>query len=95
MPRWVTGALDPGMPQQEDAPEALFVTRESDWQPGLDDADLRYADDERQSLLANWRKHPGLFELAPLLAAQEPPLALLEQLRPTSAIGNRSPRRWH
>ena len=73
--RWI-----PGMPQQEDAPEALFVTRESDWQPGLDDADLRYADDERQSLLANWRKHPGLFELAPLLAAQEPPLALLEQL---------------
>ena len=73
--RWI-----PGMPQQEDAPEALFVTRESDWQPGLDDADLRYADDERQSLLANWRKHPGLFELAPLLAAQEPPLALQEQL---------------
>ena len=73
--RWI-----PGMPQQEDAPEALFVARESDWQPGLDDADLRYADDERQSLLANWRKHPGLFELAPLLAAQEPPLALQEQL---------------
>lgn len=73
--RWI-----PGMPQQEDAPEALFVARESDWQPGLDDADLRYADDERQSLLANWQKHPGLFELAPLLAAQEPPLALQEQL---------------
>ncbi|EOH6069581.1 TPA: CMD domain-containing protein [Klebsiella michiganensis] len=73
--RWI-----PGMPQQEDAPEALFVTRESDWQPGLDDADLRYADDERQSLIANWRKHPGLSELAPLLAAQEPPLALQEQL---------------
>lgn len=73
--RWL-----PGMPQQEDAPEALFVARESDWQPGLDDADLRYADDERQSLLANWQKHPGLFELAPLLAAQEPPLALQEQL---------------
>ncbi|MEH4072870.1 CMD domain-containing protein [Klebsiella michiganensis] len=73
--RWI-----PGMPQQEDAPEALFVARESDWQPGLDDADLRYADDERQSLIANWRKHPGLSELAPLLAAQEPPLALQEQL---------------
>ncbi|EPT9138860.1 TPA: CMD domain-containing protein [Klebsiella michiganensis] len=73
--RWI-----PDMPQQEDAPEALFVARESDWQPGLDDADLRYADDERQSLIANWRKHPGLSELAPLLAAQEPPLALQEQL---------------
>lgn len=73
--RWI-----PGMPQQEDAPEALFDARESDWQPGLDDSDLRYADDERQSLLANWQKHPGLFELAPLLAAQEPPLVLQEQL---------------
>lgn len=73
--RWI-----PGMPQQEDAPEALFDTRGSDWQPGLDDSDLRYADDDRQSLLANWQKHPGLFELAPLLAAQEPPLALQEQL---------------
>ncbi|MBZ7361686.1 CMD domain-containing protein [Klebsiella grimontii] len=73
--RWI-----PGMPQQKDAPEALFDTRGSDWQPGLDDSDLRYADDDRQSLLANWQKHPGLFELAPLLAAQEPPLALQEQL---------------
>ncbi|MBZ7672680.1 CMD domain-containing protein [Klebsiella grimontii] len=73
--RWI-----PGMPQQEDAPEALFDARESDWRPGLNDSDLRYADDERQSLLANWQKHPGLFELAPLLAAQEPPLALQEQL---------------
>jgi uncharacterized protein YciW len=70
----------PGMPQQEDAPEALFVARDTDWQPGLDDSDLRYADDERQSLLANWQKHPGLFELAPLLATQEPPLDILEQL---------------
>ncbi|MBM1118336.1 hypothetical protein CF026_20490 [Klebsiella michiganensis] len=73
--RWI-----PGMPQQEDAPEALFDMRGSDWQPGLDDSDLRYVDDDRQSLLANWQKHPGLFELAPLLAAQEPPLALQEQL---------------
>lgn len=73
--RWI-----PGMPQQEDAPEALFDARGGDWQPGLDDSDLRYADDDRQSLLANWQKHPGLFELAPLLAAQEPPLALQEQL---------------
>ncbi|HEY4468992.1 MAG TPA: CMD domain-containing protein [Klebsiella sp.] len=70
----------PGMPQQEDAPEALFVARDTDWQPGLDDSDLRYADDDRQSLLANWQKHPGLFELAPLLATQEPPLDILEQL---------------
>ncbi|WP_142475629.1 CMD domain-containing protein [Klebsiella oxytoca] len=73
--RWI-----PGMPQQEDAPEALFVTRESDWRPGLDDSDLRYADDERQSLLAKWQKYPGLFELAPLLATQEPPLDLQELL---------------
>lgn len=73
--RWI-----PGMPQQEDAPEALFDARGGDWQPGLDDSDFRYADDDRQSLLANWQKHPGLFELAPLLAAQEPPLALQEQL---------------
>ena len=73
--RWI-----PGMPQQEDAPEALFVARESDWRPGLDDSDLRYADDERQSLLAKWQKYPGLFELAPLLATQEPPLDLQELL---------------
>lgn len=82
--RWI-----PGMPQQEDAPEALFDTRESDWQPGLDDSDLRYADDERQSLLANWHKHPGLFELAPLLAAQEPSLDLQEQL--LSHLGEQQP----
>ncbi|MBZ7684370.1 CMD domain-containing protein [Klebsiella oxytoca] len=73
--RWI-----PGMPQQEDAPEAVFVARESDWRPGLDDSDLRYADDERQSLLAKWQKYPGLFELAPLLATQEPPLVLQELL---------------
>ncbi|MBZ7706064.1 CMD domain-containing protein [Klebsiella oxytoca] len=73
--RWI-----PGMPQQEDAPEALFVARKSDWRPGLDDSDLRYADDERQSLLAKWQKYPGLFELAPLLATQEPPLDLQELL---------------
>ncbi|VUS29770.1 carboxymuconolactone decarboxylase family protein [Klebsiella spallanzanii] len=73
--RWI-----PGMPQQEDAPEALFAVSDLDWQPGLDDSDLRYANDERQSLLTNWQKHPGLFELAPLLAAQEPPLEILEQL---------------
>ena len=73
--RWI-----PGMPQQEDAPEALFIARESDWRPGLDDSDLRYADDERQSLLAKWQKYPGLFELAPLLATQEPPLVLQELL---------------
>lgn len=73
--RWI-----PGMPQQEDAPEALFVARESDWRPGLEDSDLRYADDERQSLLAKWQKYPGLFELAPLLATQEPPLDLQELL---------------
>lgn len=73
--RWI-----PGMPQQEDAPEALFIARESDWRPGLDDSDLRYADDERQSLLAKWQKYPGLFELAPLLATQEPPLDLQELL---------------
>ncbi|WP_238759186.1 CMD domain-containing protein [Klebsiella oxytoca] len=73
--RWI-----PGMPQQEDAPEALFFARESDWRPGLDDSDLRYADDERQSLLAKWQKYPGLFELAPLLATQEPPLDLQELL---------------
>ena len=73
--RWI-----PGMPQQEDAPEALFFARESDWRPGLEDSDLRYADDERQSLLAKWQKYPGLFELAPLLATQEPPLDLQELL---------------
>ena len=73
--RWI-----PGMPQQEDAPEALFFARESDWRLGLDDSDLRYADDERQSLLAKWQKYPGLFELAPLLATQEPPLDLQELL---------------
>ncbi|MEQ0277212.1 CMD domain-containing protein [Klebsiella sp. CN_Kp100] len=73
--RWI-----PGMPQQEDAPEALFFARKSDWRPGLDDSDLRYADDERQSLLAKWQKYPGLFELAPLLATQEPPLDLQELL---------------
>ena len=73
--RWI-----PGMPQQEDAPEAVFVARESDWRPGLDDSDVRYADDERQSLLAKWQKYPGLFELAPLLATQEPPLVLQELL---------------
>ncbi|QGN37788.1 carboxymuconolactone decarboxylase family protein [Klebsiella oxytoca] len=73
--RWI-----PGMPQQDDAPETLFVASDCDWHPGLDDADLRYADDERQSLLAGWQKHPGLFELAPLLAAQEPPLDMQEQL---------------
>ena len=73
--RWI-----PGMPQQEDAPEALFFARESDWRPGLEDSDLRYADDERQSLPAKWQKYPGLFELAPLLATQEPPLDLQELL---------------
>ncbi|MBF8467545.1 carboxymuconolactone decarboxylase family protein [Klebsiella oxytoca] len=73
--RWI-----PGIPQQEDAPEALFFARESDWRPGLEDSDLRYADDERQSLLAKWQKYPGLFELAPLLATQEPPLDLQELL---------------
>ena len=73
--RWI-----PGMPQQEDAPEALFFARKSDWRPGLEDSDLRYADDERQSLLAKWQKYPGLFELAPLLATQEPPLDLQELL---------------
>ena len=73
--RWI-----PGMPQQEDAPEALFFARESDWRLGLDDSDLRYADDERQSLPAKWQKYPGLFELAPLLATQEPPLDLQELL---------------
>lgn len=82
--RWI-----PGMPQQEDAPEALFVPREVDWQPGLDDADLRYADDERQLLLANWQKHPGLFDLAPLLAALEPPLNVQEEL--LSHLSNQPP----
>ena len=73
--RWI-----PGMPQQEDAPEEPFTALSVEWQPGLDDSDLRYASDERQSLLADWQKHPGLFELAPLLATQEPPLDVLEQI---------------
>jgi uncharacterized protein YciW len=62
--RWI-----PGMPQQEDARKRFSsrgrVTGSQDLTTRL-----RYADDERQSLLANWRKHPGLFELAPLLAAR-------------------------
>ena len=78
--RWI-----PGMPQQEDAPEALFIARESDWRPGLDDSDLRYADDERQSLLAKWQKYPGLFELAPLLATQELLLSHLSDQPPFAA----------
>ncbi len=78
--RWI-----PGMPQQEDAPEALFFARESDWRLGLDDSDLRYADDERQSLLAKWQKYPGLFELAPPLDLQELLLSHLSDQPPFTA----------
>ena len=73
--RWI-----PGMPQQEDAPAELFAPPPGAWQADIADPDLQYADDERQSLLAKWQKYPGLFELAPLLATQEPPLDLQELL---------------
>ncbi|HHG8773223.1 TPA: CMD domain-containing protein [Raoultella planticola] len=64
--RWM-----PGMPQQEDAPADLFSAHPVSWTPDVNDSDLRYASEERQALLADWQLHPGLAELAPLLAAQE------------------------
>ncbi len=73
--RWL-----PGMPQQEDAPADLFTGVEGEWQPGVDDADLRYANDDRQARLAAWQHSPGLQSLAPLLAGDEQTLTLQRQL---------------
>ncbi|WP_308563890.1 CMD domain-containing protein [uncultured Klebsiella sp.] len=73
--RWL-----PGMSQQEDAPEESFISGDVDWEPGIDDYGLGYENDEYLSLLAKWQNHPGLSDLAPLLAIQGPPLDVLEQL---------------
>jgi alkylhydroperoxidase family enzyme len=53
--RWM-----PGMPQQEDAPADDFTIGQLTWTPDINDTDLRYANDERQALLADWLPHPGL-----------------------------------
>ncbi|WEF26312.1 CMD domain-containing protein [Klebsiella aerogenes] len=73
--RWL-----PGMPQQDDAPAELFADVAGEWLPGVDDADQRYANDDRQARLAVWKNHPGLQPLAPLLASDEPTLTLQHQL---------------
>ncbi len=73
--RWL-----PGMPQQDDAPAERFTEATGEWSPDIDDADLRYANDDRQARLAAWNRHPGLKPLAPLLASDEDTLALLHQL---------------
>ncbi|HFZ2392323.1 CMD domain-containing protein [Klebsiella aerogenes] len=73
--RWL-----PGMPQQDDAPAEHFTEATGEWSPDIDDADMRYANDDRQARLAAWNRHPGLKPLAPLLASDEDTLALLHQL---------------
>ncbi|EML7264287.1 carboxymuconolactone decarboxylase family protein [Raoultella ornithinolytica] len=73
--RWM-----PGMPQQEDAPADDFTIGQLTWTPDINDTDLRYANDERQVLLADWLPHPGLSGLAPLLAAHETILKAQHQL---------------
>jgi uncharacterized protein YciW len=73
--RWL-----PGMPQQDDAPAELFADAAGEWLPGVDDADQRYANDDRQARLAVWKNHPGLQSLASLLASDEPTLTLQHQL---------------
>ena len=73
--RWL-----PGMPQQDDAPAERFTDATGEWSPDIDDADLRYANDDRQASLAAWHRHPGLRPLAPLLATDEDALALQHQL---------------
>ncbi|WP_430673178.1 CMD domain-containing protein [Klebsiella aerogenes] len=73
--RWL-----PGMPQQNDAPAERFTDVTGEWSLDIDDADLRYASDDKQVRLAAWNRHPGLQPLAPLLATDEGALALLHQL---------------
>lgn len=48
------------MPQQEDAPADDFTIGQLTRTPDINDTDLRYANDERQVLLADWLPHPGL-----------------------------------
>ncbi|WP_434641703.1 CMD domain-containing protein [Klebsiella sp. I138] len=73
--RWM-----PGMPQQEDAPADDFSAGPFSWIPDINDTDLRYVSDERQALLADWQPHPGLSELAPLLAVHETTLKAQHEL---------------
>lgn len=73
--RWM-----PGMPQQEDAPAEGFTAADVDWLADVNDGDLRYANDERQARLIGWQRHPGLAELAPLLAVDDTILNAQDEL---------------
>lgn len=64
--RWM-----PGMPQQDDAPAELFSPDPVSWQPDVNETEWRYADDERQALLASCQPHSEFSALAPLLATHE------------------------
>lgn len=86
--RWM-----PGMPQQEDAPAEGFAAADADWLADVNDSDLRYADDDRQARLVSWQQHPGLAELAPLLAVHDAILSAQDELL-TRLVRISRLRRW-
>ena len=69
-----------GIPQQAEAPAEGFAAADVDWLADVSDSDLRYADDDRQARLVSWQQHPGLAELAPLLAVHDAILSAQDEL---------------